>query len=172
MTDLHARLNAAPAGEAAAALLRCCGSARWVERVLERRPFASVAELHAVAEEAWSGLDRADYLEAFAHHPALGADPARLRERFATRGDPSWSAQEQSGVARADEATLEALRAGNAAYESRFGFVFLVCATGKGAGEVLDLLEQRIGNDPSTELAIAAGEQAKITRLRLEKLTL
>ena len=172
MTDVHARLNAAPAGEAAAALLRCCGSGRWVARVLERRPFASLAELHAVAEEAWKGLDRADYLEAFAHHPPLGADPARLRERFAPPGDPGWSAQEQSAVARADEATLEALRARNAAYEARFGFVFLVCATGKGADEVIALLEQRIGNDPSTELAVAAGEQAKITRLRLEKLTL
>ena len=172
MTDLHALLNAVPAGEAAAALLRCCGSTRWVARVLERRPFASLAELHGVAEEAWSGLDRADYLEAFAQHPRLGADPARLAERFAPRGDPGWSAQEQSAVARADEATLEALRARNAAYEARFGFVFLVCATGKGAGEVLDLLEQRIGNDPSTELVVAAGEQAKITRLRLEKLTL
>lgn len=169
VTPVHARLNAATRGEAAAALLRCCGSTRWVERVLERRPFASLEALHAAAETAWSGLDRADYLEAFAHHPRLGADPARLRERFATH-DSSWPAEEQAGVARAGEATLEALRAGNAAYEARFGFVFLVCATGKDAREVLALLEQRIGNDPETELGVAAAEQAKITRLRLEKL--
>jgi 2-oxo-4-hydroxy-4-carboxy-5-ureidoimidazoline decarboxylase len=167
MTDVHARLNAATREEVAAALLRCCGSARWVERVLARRPFASLAELHAVAGDAWIGLDRGDYLEAFAHHPRLGADPARLRERFATA---DWSRQEQSGIANADEATLEALRAGNAAYEARFGFVFLVCATGKGAREVLALLEQRIGNDPKTELTIAVAEQAKITQLRLEKI--
>lgn len=165
---VHARLNASTRDEAAAVLLRCCGSTRWVERVLERRPFASLAELHSSADVAWSGLGRTDYLEAFGHHPRLGDDPARLRERFATA---EWSAREQSGVARSDEATLEALRAGNAAYEARFGFVFLVCATGKSAREVLTLLEQRIGNDPETELGIAAAEQAKITRLRLEKLS-
>jgi 2-oxo-4-hydroxy-4-carboxy-5-ureidoimidazoline decarboxylase len=161
-------LNAASKDEAAAALLRCSGSTRWVERVMVRRPFASDSELRAVAEAAWGGLDRADYLEAFARHPRLGADLSRLRERFAQ--DQRWSAQEQSGVTQADEATLEALRAGNAAYEARFGFVFLVCATGKGANEVLTLLEQRIGNDPETELGVAAAELAKITRLRLEKL--
>jgi 2-oxo-4-hydroxy-4-carboxy-5-ureidoimidazoline decarboxylase len=167
MKALHAWLSAAPREQAAAALARCCGSSRWVERVLARRPFASLAELRLVATEAWSGLERADYLEAFAHHPRLGADPARLRERFATA---DWSNQEQSGVREADDATLEALRAANAAYEARFGFVFLVCATGKGAREVLALLEQRIGNDAETELGIAAAEQAKITQLRLEKL--
>ncbi len=169
MTAL-AWLNAAARDEAAAALLRCCGSTRWVERVLAQRPFASAAALHAVAAATWSGLERADYLEAFAHHPRLGADPARLRERFAGGGS-SWSAEEQSGVARADDATLEALRAGNAAYEARFGFVFLVCATGKGTGEVLALLRQRIHNDPETEVGIAAAEHVKITRLRLEKLS-
>ncbi len=167
MTDVHERLNAATREEAAAALLRCCGSPRWALRVLARRPFASLAELNAIARDAWIGLDRGDYLEAFAHHPRLGADLARLRERFATA---DWSRQEQSSVASADEATLEALRAGNAAYEARFGFVFLVCATGKSAREVLALLEQRIGNDPETELAVAVAEQAKITQLRLEKL--
>jgi 2-oxo-4-hydroxy-4-carboxy-5-ureidoimidazoline decarboxylase len=167
MTALLTWLNGARREAAAAALTRCCGSTRWVERILERRPFATPAELNAAAREAWSGLDRDDYLEAFAQHPRLGADPARLRERFATA---DWSAQEQSGVRNADDVTLEALRAGNAAYEARFGFVFLVCATGKSAREVLSLLEQRIGNDPETELAIAAAEQAKITQLRLEKL--
>jgi 2-oxo-4-hydroxy-4-carboxy-5-ureidoimidazoline decarboxylase len=182
-------LNASARDEAAAALLRCCGSTRWVERVLARRPFSSLAELHAAADAAWSGLERADHLEAFSHHPRLGADPARLRERFGAPSstpnsthrssmaavvaplDHDWSAQEQSGVAGADDATLEALRTGNAAYEARFGFVFLVCATGKGALEVLTLLEQRIGNDPETELGIAAAEHAKITHLRLEKLS-
>jgi len=167
VTPVHAWLNAATRAEAAAALFRCCGSTRWVERVLEHRPFASPAELDAAVEAAWPGLDREDYLEAFAHHPRLGADPARLRERFAPEN--AWSTQEQSGVARADDATLEALRAGNADYEARFGFVFLVCATGKGGREVLALLEQRIGNDPETELGVAAAELAKITRLRLEK---
>ena len=167
MTAAHERINAATPEEAAATLHRCCASARWVERVLARRPFASFGELQAVAKEAWSGLDRADYLEAFAQHPRLGADPARLRERFVTA---DWSTREQAGVTSADAATLEALRVRNAAYEERFGYVFLVCAAGKGAREVLTLLEQRIGNDPETELGVAAAEQAKITELRLEKL--
>ncbi len=155
-------LNASARDDAAAALLRCGGSARWVDRMMDRRPFASEGDLQAAADAAWVGLDRADYLEAFARHPRLGADVTHLRER--------WSAQEQSGVTRADEATFEALRAGNAAYEARFGFVFLVCATGKSATEVLTLLEQRMSNDPETELGVAAAELTKITRLRLEKL--
>jgi 2-oxo-4-hydroxy-4-carboxy-5-ureidoimidazoline decarboxylase len=167
VTAAHLRVNASPEAEAAELLHRCCGSARWVERMMARRPFASLAELHAAAEAEWSALEPPDYLEAFAHHPRLGSDPARLRERFAAA---EWSAQEQSAVARADDGTLEALRAGNADYESRFGFVFLVCATGKGAREVLTLLEQRIGNDAATELRVAAAEHAKITRLRLDRL--
>jgi 2-oxo-4-hydroxy-4-carboxy-5-ureidoimidazoline decarboxylase len=167
VTGPHARINGASDGDAAAMLTRCCGSTRWVERMLARRPFASDDALFDAARDEWRTLDRADYLEAFGHHPRLGADPARLRARFAAA---DWSSQEQSGVARADEATLEALRAGNADYETRFGFVFLVCATGKGALEVLALLDQRIGNDPATELRIAAEEHAKITQLRLEKL--
>jgi 2-oxo-4-hydroxy-4-carboxy-5-ureidoimidazoline decarboxylase len=167
VTDALAQLNASTDDEAAHLLRRCCGSTRWVERMLARRPFASTDDLQAAAKTAWSGLERADYLEAFAHHPRLGADAAQLKARFATA---SWSAQEQSGLAAADDATLEALREGNVAYEARFGFVFLVCATGKGAREVLTLLEHRIHNDLETELHVAAAEHAKITRLRLEKL--
>jgi OHCU decarboxylase len=167
MSHAYAPLDAATSEHAAVLLARCCGSSRWVERMLARRPFGSDAALHAAADAAWADLDRADYLEAFAHHPRLGEDMAKLRERFAA---PEWAAGEQSGVAAADEATLEALRAGNVAYEERFGFVFLLCATGKGAHEMLAQLEVRIGNDPALELRIAAAEQAKITHLRLEKL--
>jgi 2-oxo-4-hydroxy-4-carboxy-5-ureidoimidazoline decarboxylase len=163
----HDRLNAATPELAAELLSRCCGSKRWVARMLQRRPFLSDATLHAAADAAWTDLDRADYLEAFSHHPRLGEDMASLRAKFQAA---DWSAGEQSAVAAADEATLEALRAGNAAYETRFGFVFLLCATGKGAHEVLARLEDRIGNDPTTELHIAAAEQAKITHLRLDKL--
>jgi 2-oxo-4-hydroxy-4-carboxy-5-ureidoimidazoline decarboxylase len=163
----HAQINESSVAAASDLLRRCCGSARWVERMVARRPFDSMAALRTAADEVWSGLERTDYLEAFEHHPRLGADPARLRERFAAA---AWSAQEQSQVALADARTLEALREGNAAYEARFGFVFLVCATGKGARDILALLEQRIGNDPETELRIAVAEHAKITRLRLDKL--
>ncbi len=163
----HARVNAASREEAATLLLHCGGSTLWAERMLAMRPFASAEALHEGADRAWEGLGREDLLEAFGHHPRLGADLAGLRARFAA---PAWSAQEQAGVARADEATLEALRAGNEAYEERFGFVFLVCATGKGAAEILALLEQRIGHDADTELRVAAGELAKIAHLRLDKL--
>jgi 2-oxo-4-hydroxy-4-carboxy-5-ureidoimidazoline decarboxylase len=167
VTTAHDPINAATAEHAAVLLKRCCGSTRWVERMLEHRPFASDAALHHAADVTWTDLDRRDYLEAFTHHPRLGEDMAKLRERFATA---DWSAGEQSGVAAADEATLEALRAGNLAYEERFGFVFLLCATGKGAHEVLAQLEVRMGNDPAVELRIAAAEQAKITHLRLARL--
>ena len=137
---------------------------------MDRRPFASEGDLHAAADAAWEGLDRADYLEAFARHPRLGADPSPFASAPPSKTTSRWSAEEQSGVTRADEATLEALRAGNAAYEARFGFVFLVCATGKSATEILTLLERRMSNDPETELGVAAAELTKITRLRLEKL--
>src|SRR5580700_7439300 len=120
MTSAHERLNSATGDEASKLLLRCCGSSRWVERMVARRPFASDAGLHDAADAAWADLGRADFLEAFAHHPRLGEDMAKLRERFAAA---DWSSGEQAGVAAADEVTLEALRAGNAAYEARFGFV-------------------------------------------------
>jgi 2-oxo-4-hydroxy-4-carboxy-5-ureidoimidazoline decarboxylase len=167
MTEPHTRINAASREEAAGLLLQCCGATRWVERMLSLRPFASGAQLHAAADGACMDLRRDDLLEAFAHHPRLGDDPARLRARFAA---PAWSAQEQSRVAEADDAILDALQAGNADYEARFGFVFLVCATGKSAEEILRLLHDRIGHDPETELRVAAVELAKITHLRLDKL--
>ena len=167
MTTPHELLDAETNERAASLLARCCGSSRWVDRMLDRRPFASDAALHEAADASWAGLDRADYLEAFTHHPRLGDDVAKLRERFTAA---EWSALEQSRVAAADDATLEALRAGNVAYEARFGFVFLLCATGKSAREVLARLEARMANDAATELCVAAGEQAQITHLRLEKL--
>jgi len=165
---VDAWLNARSAEEARAALTRCCGSARWVEAMLARRPFSSPAALHREAEDIWAGLGRDDQLEAFAHHPAIAAGDAELRARAGAAAD--WSKQEQSGAAGADAATLAALRARNIEYRQRFGFVFLVCATGKSAAEMLALVEERLKNDPDTELRVAAAEQAKITRLRLERL--
>jgi 2-oxo-4-hydroxy-4-carboxy-5-ureidoimidazoline decarboxylase len=136
--------------------------------MLTRRPYHSVAALYAAAQAVWDGLERADYLEAFSHHPQIGGDIAQLRARFAATS--SWASQEQAGVASAAEGTLEALRAGNLAYAERFGHIFIVCATGKTAEEMLALLQARLGNEPDQELKIATGEQAKITRIRLEKL--
>lgn len=168
MVESHAVLNALAEPEAAAALRRCCGSERWVAALLALRPYASTGALHAAAERAWQDLAEPDYLEAFSHHPQIGEDLAALRQRFA--GTHALARGEQAGVQGADELTLLALREGNRIYRERFGFIFIVCATGKGALEMLELLRQRLPHDPATELCIAAAEQAKITRIRLDKL--
>jgi 2-oxo-4-hydroxy-4-carboxy-5-ureidoimidazoline decarboxylase len=160
-------LNAMPAEDARAALFRCCGSRRWAAKMLTRRPFASATELFASAGQAFASLDREDWLEAFAAHPRIG-DLGGLRKKFAATAD--LASHEQSGVASANEQTLRQLADGNRRYEERFGYVFIVCATGKTAAEMLDVLNARLRNSPEQELAIAAAEQAKITRLRLEKL--
>lgn len=166
--DRLGRLNALGEAERREAFFRCCGSTRWARRMAAHGAFGSWAELHGLADHHWWDLADGDWLEAFTHHPRIGADVAKLRERFASTA--SWSEGEQAGVAEADEAVLSALAAGNAAYDARFGFLFIVCATGKTAAEMLALLEERLPNDPAAELRIAAGEQAKITHLRLEKL--
>lgn len=154
--------------EALAALLRCCGATRWARAMVARRPFGDDARLFAIADEEWSRMERADVLEAFSHHPRIGADMSALRERF--RSTAAWSSAEQAGAVGAPEEVLAALRDGNLRYEAKFGHIFIVCATGKSAAEMLALLEARMGNDPDEELRVAAAEQAKITRIRLEKL--
>jgi 2-oxo-4-hydroxy-4-carboxy-5-ureidoimidazoline decarboxylase len=161
------RINSWGRDEARAAFLKCCGSHRWAEGMVAKRPFADEAELFDAAERAWWGLDRTDWLEAFAAHPQIG-DLDALREKFAATAD--WSAGEQAGVAGAPEEILAELARGNLAYRTRFGYIFIVCATGKTAGEMLDLLRGRLDNTPEEEIAIAAAEQAKITRIRLGKL--
>ncbi|HJL19857.1 MAG TPA: 2-oxo-4-hydroxy-4-carboxy-5-ureidoimidazoline decarboxylase [Sandaracinaceae bacterium LLY-WYZ-13_1] len=168
MSDPAAILDAMTEGAARAALTRCCGASRWVEGMLARRPFGDREALLSAAREVWATMERDDVLEAFAHHPRIGADLSALRTKFAATKD--WSADEQGAVRGADEATLEALRDGNVAYERRFGHLFIVCATGKRADEMLALLEARLPNEPDEELAIAAAEQMKITELRLLKL--
>lgn len=145
-------------------LSRACGAHRWVERMVALRPFGSDAALLRAAREAWFALGEADWLEAFSHHPRIG-DRAALAARFPATHD--LSAQEQSAVAAAHADVIDALAAGNDAYYARFGFIFIVCATGKGAEEMLALLRDRLPNDRATELKIAAEEQAKITALRL-----
>ena len=164
----HGLLSTLPQAEARAALTRCCGASRWVESMLAHRPFASHALLLSAAEEAFAQLERPDWLEAFAHHPQIGADRAELARRFAHTAQ--LSAGEQAAVAHADSETLDALRDANGAYLARFGHIFIVCASGKSAAEMLGLLRARLPNDPATELRIAAAEQAKITALRLSSL--
>jgi 2-oxo-4-hydroxy-4-carboxy-5-ureidoimidazoline decarboxylase len=168
MAEPHELLNRLEPDAAAAALRRCCGAERWVQALLAARPFASTAALHEQALRVWNGLAASDYLEAFSHHPQIGENLEQLRRRFAATH--SLSSREQAGVDSADESTLLSLREGNRAYRERFGHIFIVCATGKSAAEMLALLRQRLGNEPAAELAIAAAEQARITRLRLDGL--
>jgi OHCU decarboxylase len=160
-------LDLLPEPEARAALRRCCGSTRWVTGVLARRPFGSGSALASIASEVWNSLGRDDYLEAFAEHPPIG-ELALRSPRFAATA--AWSANEQSSVSAADQATLRALAAANRAYHDRFGYTFIVCATGKRVDELFAALISRVDNDLDTELLVAAAEQAKITLLRLAKL--
>ena len=146
----------------------CCGSTRWAREVAHALPLLDDEALFACADRVWERLDEPDVLEAFAHHPQIGADPEQLRARF--RSTQVWAQGEQAGVREASEETIQALALGNREYLERFGYIFIVCATGKSADEMLKLLMARVNNSADVELKIAAGEQAKITRIRLEKL--
>ena len=161
-------LNSLSETDACAAFHRCCGSTRWAQEMTAARPFSSDDALYEQADLCWLRMSKTDILEAFSHHPQIGADRESLRAKF--QHTHAWSAQEQAGVSQANEDVLSRLVDGNKAYLARFGYIFIVCATGKSADEMCVLLEARLPNDPDEELEIAAGEQAKITRIRLEKL--
>jgi OHCU decarboxylase len=162
-----ARLNSLARDEAEAELLKCCGSTVWARGVAARRPFESADELLRAADDVWSNLSDDDWREAFSHHPKIG-------ERKASAGqseqEQSWSRQEQSGASGADESARERLGRLNREYQQKFGYIFIVCAAGQSATEILASLEARIGNDAASEIKNAAEEQRRITRLRLLKL--
>jgi 2-oxo-4-hydroxy-4-carboxy-5-ureidoimidazoline decarboxylase len=161
---LWREIDSASSDEARALLTRACGSTAWVTRMLARRPFGSEQALLAAARDEWFTLPEQDWLEAFSHHPRIG-DRGSLAARFPATHD--LSAREQSAVKFAGARVIEELAAENQAYLDRFGFIFIVCATGKTAAEMLALLRARSSNDRATELQNAAAEQAKITALRL-----
>lgn len=165
--DAIRRLNSLAPGEASAELLKCCGSTRWAQLISEKRPFQDAPSLLAAADRVWWNLERDDWLEAFRSHPKIGEKKA---ERAVSEKSQQWSENEQSGMRDAAQETLSALAEANRVYEQKFGYIFIVCATGKSSAEMLALLEQRLPNDPYTELRVAAGEQARITQLRLRKL--
>ncbi len=162
-----AEFNALDSASAKQELLRCCGCGRWADGVATARPFKDKESLFAAADAAWAQTAEKEWLEAFSHHPRIGGKDA-LREKFAAT--KSWAQGEQAGAAAANEATLDALAAGNEDYEAKFGHIFIVCATGKSAAEMLDLLKSRLPNDARSEIRLAAAEQHKITKIRLEKL--
>lgn len=158
-------LDAVNGPDGGALLAKACGSRSWVEAVLAQRPFRSRAQLLGTADSVWWHLGQGHWREAFAHHPRIGADVDKLREKFKTA---ELSAAEQGqAIASATDEVLEELAEGNRSYEARYGFIFIVKASGKSAAEMLDLLNQRLDNAAAAEIRIAAGEQAKITRHRL-----
>ena len=167
MTLTLARLNALPVAEAKEHLRACCGSSRWVEAMLARRPFASLDHLLAAADDAWLATGPRDWDEAFAHHPRIGERQAAAQVS-ATAG--AWSAGEQATAVGGGAAVRAALAEANAAYERRFGRIYLVCAAGRSAEELLADVAARMGNDPEREREVAMEEQRKITRLRLNTL--
>jgi len=166
MHDL-AWLNQLAAEEAHEELLKCCGATRWAEAVQQGRPYHNLEQLLARANEVWWSLAENDWLEAFRSHPKIGekktAQPVAAQSQ-------QWSIQEQRGIQNASPDAVNKLARLNREYEEKFGFIFIVCATGKSSDEILALVETRLQNEPAAELPIAAAEQARITELRLRKL--
>ena len=167
MTHTVAELDVLAPDRASRLLSDCCGSARWISGMVARRPFGSLERVLTTSDEVWSSLEPEDWREAFAHHPRIGErrSSAPQSERGA-----SWAAGEQSAVGDAGDATRVALASANREYERRFGYIYIVCATGRTADDMLADLTGRLENEPTDELHVAAEEQRKITRLRLEKL--
>lgn len=163
-----AYLNGLSENEAHQALTKCCGAAAWVKQMLAKRPYTNSDSVHKLAGETWWTLSEKDWLEAFEHHPKIG-DINSLRAKFDHTKD--WASNEQSGVDNAHEEVIQRLANGNTQYETKFGYIFIVCATGKTAEEMLAILESRLPNTPEAEIKIAAEEQLKITLLRLQKLS-
>jgi len=161
-----ARWNALSPEQAAEQILPCCGSSAWARRLSALRPLHEEGALFSASDEIWNQLQPSDWREAFSKHPRIGESkvPAAASSQSA-----KWSAKEQNGVGAAAESVQQALAAANREYERLFGRVFIVCATGKSAEEMLNILRQRMQNDDATEFQAAAQEQRKITNLRLKK---
>ena len=147
------------------AMLACCGAQRWAIQMVELRPIASIAELSEAADRVWATMGEPDWMEAFASHPRIGERKSSSRTETST----AWSQQEQSGTSGASNALLHRLAEGNALYEQRFGFTYIVCATGKSADEMLAILQRRLANDCMAELKEAVEQQRQIMQIRLGK---
>ncbi len=148
-------------------LQKCCGSSSWVDKMLAAPPAEDLIDLFETGEENWYACNEHDWLEAFQHHPKIG-DVNSLKEKYANTA--AWASNEQSGVNIATDKILEDLSKGNEVYEKKFGYIFIVCATGKSAAEMLEILNLRLPNNAEEEIKIAVEEQNKITKIRLEKL--
>ncbi len=157
--------NAASADAALEAMIACCGARRWAAAMVAQRPIRTVSELSAAADEEWARMEEADWMEAFACHPRIGARKAA----HASAQSSTWSNQEQSSTHETAERVLAELAEGNEVYERRFGFTYIVCATGKSAEEMLTILNRRLAGDRAGELREAAEQQRQITQIRLGK---
>jgi 2-oxo-4-hydroxy-4-carboxy-5-ureidoimidazoline decarboxylase len=166
MSKVLDRWNELSAEAAAGEVISCCGSAAWARELAARRPFKDEILLVTASDEIWNQLDTQHWLEAFSKHPRIGE---RHAPRRASAQSAAWSTQEQRNAAAEDENHQAALAEANQKYERQFGRVFIICATGKSASEILDILRERLRNDDATELRVAAEEQRKITNLRLKK---
>lgn len=162
-----ASLNSMLSREAEAEFSKCCGSTNWAQQMVTARPYNSLDELVSDAARVWWSLDSQDWLDAFHSHPKIGEKKAAAATAVEAQ---KWSEAEQSGIAGAEHETLRALTELNQTYEEKFGYIFIVCASGKSSEEMLAILRERLENNLVDELRIAAAEQAKITELRLRKL--
>jgi 2-oxo-4-hydroxy-4-carboxy-5-ureidoimidazoline decarboxylase len=160
------QLNSFTVEQATHTFMQCCTSSTWVNTMVQARPFTDKRAIVNQADLAWQELTEADYLEAFEGHPKIG-DVSSLRAKYANTKELAGT--EQSLVKEANDDVLEVLSQGNADYETKFSFIFIVCATGKSAKEMSDLLQARLPNNKAQELANAAEEQRKIFQLRIDK---
>ena len=160
-------LNTLPIDQANHLFLQCCTSEKWIEKMVASRPFTNRSSLRETADHIWGNLTEKDYLQAFEGHPKIG-DVGSLKAKYANTKE--LASGEQSGANSATDEIIAELANSNSAYEEKYGFIFIVCATGKSATEMLALLQDRLNNDRQKELEIASEEQRKIFHLRLEKL--
>ena len=157
--------NQAPVQDALGAMLACCGAQRWAKEMVAMRPIETVIALSEAADRVWAEMSEQDWMEAFACHPRIGERKGtQIEGRSST-----WSEQEQSSVSRAGSTVLAELERGNAEYEAKFGFTYIVCATGKTAEEMLAILNRRLANERTAELREAAEQQRQIMQIRLGK---
>ena len=162
-----ASLNLMSPSQAEAEFLKCCGAKNWAQQMVGARPYPGLNELIIKADRIWWSLDSGDWLEAFHSHPKIGEKKAAAPTAVEAQ---RWSENEQSGIRNSAQQTLDELADLNRAYEEKFGYIFIVCASGKSSEEMLAMLHDRLKNNAAEELRIAATEQAKITQLRLRKL--
>ena len=165
MSEVLARWNDLPASQAAERILPCCGSRAWAAGMANQRPISEETGLHAACDKVWWGLDESDWLEAFRAHPRIGESAAHS----ASARSAEWSGEEQQNAIAAQDVVKTALAEANRIYEERFHRIFIVCASGKSAQQILEILRRRLANDDAAELRESAEQQRQIIHIRLTK---